>query len=134
MPWVCGGLTFRVGDGLLPLFDADLSTTQSLPLRTVRAAGSTPPCVRALSGCESWKQRLIDEAASILEEIKWDGGVRSFYFHDPAGTVEIADGDLSAAALGARSDPLHHRGEALSPDFPLGVELRVFIRREDAKR
>ena len=24
--------------------------------------------------------------------------------------------------------------DALSPDFPLGVELEVFIRREDAKR
>ena len=46
-------------------------------------------------GYEGWKQRLTDEAASILEEIEWDGGVRSFYFHDPAGNVlEIADGDL----------------------------------------
>lgn len=24
------------------------------------------------------------------------------------------------------------RGDALSPDFPLGVELAVFVRREDA--
>ena len=44
---------------------------------------------------ESWKQRLIDEAGSILKEIDWENGVRSFYFHDPAGNVlEIADGDL----------------------------------------
>ena len=38
---------------------------------------------------------MIDEAGSILEEIEWENGVRSFYFHDPAGNVlEIADGDL----------------------------------------
>jgi catechol 2,3-dioxygenase-like lactoylglutathione lyase family enzyme len=36
-----------------------------------------------------------DEAESMLQEIEWDNGVRSFYFHDPAGNVlEIADGDL----------------------------------------
>jgi hypothetical protein len=33
---------------------------------------------------ESWKQRVTDEAG-ILQEIEWDNGVRSFYFHDPAG-------------------------------------------------
>jgi hypothetical protein len=39
-------------------------------------------------------------------------------------------------------DPHAHHGDAaiayvadsLSPDFPLGVELEVFIRREDAER
>jgi hypothetical protein len=38
---------------------------------------------------------VTDEAGSILQEIEWDNGVRSFYFHETVGNVlEIADGDL----------------------------------------
>jgi catechol 2,3-dioxygenase-like lactoylglutathione lyase family enzyme len=38
---------------------------------------------------------LVDDAVPIVEEIEWDNGVRSFYFHDPAGNVlEIAGGDM----------------------------------------
>ena len=89
------GLTFRVGDGLLLLFDADLSSVQSRP-PPHGARGPVHTCfVAQADDYESWKQRLIDEAGSTLEEIEWDNGVRSFYFHDPAGNLlEIADGDL----------------------------------------
>jgi catechol 2,3-dioxygenase-like lactoylglutathione lyase family enzyme len=44
---------------------------------------------------DGWKRRLVADEVEILEERTWDNGVRSFYFHDPAGNVlEIADGDL----------------------------------------
>ena len=33
-----------------------------------------------------------------------------------------------------RHDRLRRRRRRLSPDFPLGLELEVFIRREDAER
>ena len=90
-----GGLTFRVGDGLLLLFDADLSSAQSRP-PPHGARGPVHTCfVARPDDYEGWKQRVTDEVGSILEEIEWDGGVRSFYCHDPAGNVlEIADGDL----------------------------------------
>ena len=90
-----GGLTFRVGDGLLLLFDADHSSVQSQP-PPHGARGPVHACfVARADEYESWKQRLVDETGSILQEIVWDNGVRSFYFHDPAGNVlEIADGDL----------------------------------------
>ena len=90
-----GGLTFRVGDGLLLLFDADLSSVQSRP-PPHGARGPIHTCfVARADDYEGWKQRLIDEGGSILQEIDWDNGVRSFYFRDPAGNVlEIADGDL----------------------------------------
>lgn len=89
------GLTFRVGDGLLLLFDAGLSSAQSRP-PPHGARGSIHTCfVARADEYEEWKQRVIDAAGPIVEEIQWQNGVRSFYFHDPAGNVlEIADGDL----------------------------------------
>ena len=89
------GLTFRVGDGLLLLFDAELASMQSRP-PPHGARGPVHTCfVARADRYENWKQRVTDESGSILQEIEWDNGVRSFYFHDPAGNVlEIADGDL----------------------------------------
>jgi len=84
-----------VGEGLLLLFDAGLSSGQSRP-PPHGARGRIHTCfVARADDYESWKQRVTDETGSILEEIDWDNGVRSFYFRDPAGNVlEIADGDL----------------------------------------
>jgi len=89
------GLTFRVGDGLLLLFDAALSSVQSRP-PPHGARGPIHTCfVASADEYEGWKECMTDETGSILEEIEWGNGVRSFYFHDPAGNVlEIADGDL----------------------------------------
>jgi catechol 2,3-dioxygenase-like lactoylglutathione lyase family enzyme len=89
------GLTFRVGDGLLLLFDAALASAQSRP-PPHGARGPIHTCfVAGREQYVAWKQRVSDETGSILEEIEWGNGVRSFYFHDPAGNVlEIADGDL----------------------------------------
>ena len=89
------GLTFRVGPGLLLLFEADLSSAQSWP-PPHGARGSIHTCfVAAAEDYENWKRRLSEDAVPIAEEIEWDNGVRSFYFHDPAGNLlEIADGDL----------------------------------------
>ena len=90
-----GGLTFRVGAGLLLLFDAGLASAQSQP-PPHGARGPVHTCfVARADDYDAWKQRVSDEPASILQEIEWENGVRSFYFHDPAGNVlEIADGDL----------------------------------------
>jgi catechol 2,3-dioxygenase-like lactoylglutathione lyase family enzyme len=88
------GLTFRVGESLLLLFDASVSSGQSRP-PPHGARGPSHTCfVTRADEYGDWKQRLT-EAGAILQEIEWDNGVRSFYFHDPAGNVlEIADGDL----------------------------------------
>jgi catechol 2,3-dioxygenase-like lactoylglutathione lyase family enzyme len=41
------------------------------------------------------RERLADGGVEITHEHEWDGGGRSFYFHDPAGNlIEIADRDL----------------------------------------
>jgi catechol 2,3-dioxygenase-like lactoylglutathione lyase family enzyme len=89
-----GGLTFRVGQGLLLLFDRDRSVLQSKP-PPHGASGSIHTCfVAAADDYESWRTRVADNAVPIVEEIEWGNGVKSFYFRDPAGNVlEIADGD-----------------------------------------
>ena len=94
-----GGLTFRVGDGLLLLFEADLSSAQSEP-PPHGARGSIHTCfVAEADEYEDWKSRVTEEVGPIRQEIEWDNGVRSFYFHDPAGNLlEIADGDLWPAS------------------------------------
>jgi len=90
-----GGLTFRVGSGLLLLFDAERSAVQDKP-PPHGARGSIHTCfVVAAEDYERWRLRLSEKAVTIVDEIEWDNGVRSFYFHDPAGNLlEIADGDL----------------------------------------
>ena len=90
-----GGLTFRIGPSLLLLFEADRSSVQSSP-PPHGAKGSIHSCfVVAAADYESWKLRVTEAAVPIVDELQWNNGVRSFYFHDPAGNLlEIADGDL----------------------------------------
>jgi catechol 2,3-dioxygenase-like lactoylglutathione lyase family enzyme len=89
------GLTFRIGDGLLLFFDRERSTAQSKP-PPHGARGSIHTCfVANAQDYERWKQRLLEHGVSIVDEIEWGNGVKSFYFHDPAeNLLEIADGDL----------------------------------------
>ena len=64
-------LTFRVGEGLLLLFDASLSSGQSQP-PPHGARGPIHTCfVARADEYGDWKQRLT-EAGSILQEIEWD--------------------------------------------------------------
>jgi catechol 2,3-dioxygenase-like lactoylglutathione lyase family enzyme len=90
-----GGLGFRVGSSLLLLFDREQSTVQSNP----PPHGSHGPIHTCFTtdpdDYGAWKARLVDNEVAIIDEIDWPNGVRSFYFHDPAGNVlEIADGDM----------------------------------------
>jgi catechol 2,3-dioxygenase-like lactoylglutathione lyase family enzyme len=90
-----GGLTFRLGAGVLLLFDRERSVVQATP-PPHGATGSVHTCfVAAADDYDDWKRRVAENDVPILEERTWDNGVKSFYFHDPAGNVlEIADGDL----------------------------------------
>ena len=89
------GLTFRVGSGLLLLFDRERSTLQTEP-PPHGAQGSIHTCfVADAKDYESWKQRLLEHGVPIVDETEWGNGVKSFYFRDPAeNLLEIADGDL----------------------------------------
>jgi catechol 2,3-dioxygenase-like lactoylglutathione lyase family enzyme len=95
------GLHFRIGGSLLLLFVAEESSRQTSP-PAHGAHGAVHTCfVAPESDYETWKTSLAEQGVSLLEEIAWENGVRSFYFLDPAGNVlEIADGDMWPQAPG----------------------------------
>ena len=88
-------LAFRLGDGVVLLFDREQTAAQASP-PAHGAAGRVHACfVAEARDYERWKTRLAEHGVQVTQEIEWPNGVRSFYFDDPAGNVlEIADGDL----------------------------------------
>ena len=88
-------LAFRLGPGVVLLFDRERSSTQDRPPR-YGASGSIHAAFLAAPGeYDAWKERLADRGVTLINEIAWDSGVRSCYFNDPAGNLlEIAERDL----------------------------------------
>jgi catechol 2,3-dioxygenase-like lactoylglutathione lyase family enzyme len=90
------GRAFRLGPGVLLLFDRDKLPEHSGPIAAHGASGPGHACLLARNGdYDAWKVRLEAEGVAITHEAEWPSGFRSFYFGDPAGNLlEIADGDL----------------------------------------
>jgi catechol 2,3-dioxygenase-like lactoylglutathione lyase family enzyme len=91
------GMAFRVGGGVLLLFDRELIAERAGPISAHGTSGSGHACLLAggEDQYESWKRRLEVAGIEITHEHTWDGGRRSFYFPDPSGNLlEVADGDL----------------------------------------
>jgi catechol 2,3-dioxygenase-like lactoylglutathione lyase family enzyme len=88
-------LAFRLGQGVVLLFDRERSLTQEEP-PPHGASGSIHAAFLAATGeYDAWKERLADRGVTLIDEIAWDSGVRSCYFTDPAGNLlEIAERDL----------------------------------------
>jgi catechol-2,3-dioxygenase len=86
------GAAYRLGDGVVLIFDRDQTNTQRLPHG---ASGTGHACfVAPPEEYERWKEHLAQAEVELIEEADSDG-VRSLYFRDPAGNVlEIADGDM----------------------------------------
>lgn len=88
-------LGFRIGAGVLLLFEAAKSSVQDEP-PPHGATGRIHTCFLAAPGdFDAWKERISARVA-VTDEITWEqSALRSFYFDDPAGNVlEIAEGDL----------------------------------------
>ena len=90
------GAAFRIGPGVLLLFDRELLAGRDGPISAHGSHGPGHACL--LAGGEDryreWKGRLEAEGVEITHEHRW-GERRSFYFNDPAGNLlEIADGDI----------------------------------------
>ena len=95
------GLAFRVGGGVLLLFDRELLAERSGPISAHGSHGPGHACLLAggAGRYEAWRRRLEAEGVEITHEHAWGDERRSFYFADPAGNLlEIADGDLWPAA------------------------------------
>jgi catechol 2,3-dioxygenase-like lactoylglutathione lyase family enzyme len=91
-----GGIALRTGGSVLLLFDRELTASRSGPIADHGTTGPGHACLLADdAGYEPWRNRLRAAGVEITHEHHWDGGMRSFYFKDPAGNLlEIASGDL----------------------------------------
>lgn len=90
------GLAFRVGSGVVLLFDRQGLEQRSGPIADHGTSGSGHACLRAAPGAyEGWRGRLVEAGIEIVHDHEWSEAKRSFYFRDPAGNLlEIADSDL----------------------------------------
>jgi catechol 2,3-dioxygenase-like lactoylglutathione lyase family enzyme len=90
------GVAFRVGGGVLLLFDREGLERREGPIADHGTTGPGHAClVAGAPGYDGWRQRLAQLGVEITHEHEWDSGLRSFYFRDPAGNLlEIADGDM----------------------------------------
>jgi catechol 2,3-dioxygenase-like lactoylglutathione lyase family enzyme len=103
LPRVAGwedGVAFRLGAGVLLLFDRDRLGEREGPIADHGSTGPGHLCLLAdFDSYPAWKRHLGDSGVEITHEHEWSSGRRSFYFQDPAGNlVEIADGDLWPSA------------------------------------
>jgi catechol 2,3-dioxygenase-like lactoylglutathione lyase family enzyme len=90
------GVAYRVGAGVLLLFDRDRLAGRSGPIADHGTAGPGHACLRAAGGAyERWRERLADAGVEIVHDATWGDAGCSFYFKDPAGNLlEIADADI----------------------------------------
>jgi len=99
LPAVAGwedGIAFRVGAGVLLLFDLERLAERREPIADHGAAGAGHACLQARAGeYERWREHLERAGVEIVHDATWGGSGRSFYFKDPAGNLlEIADRDI----------------------------------------
>ena len=83
---------------MLLLFDREALAAREGPIAAHGTVGPGHACLLVV-GSRRLRAPGAATCASagveITHEHEWDGGRRSFYFHDPAGNLlEIADGDL----------------------------------------
>jgi catechol 2,3-dioxygenase-like lactoylglutathione lyase family enzyme len=90
------GRAFRLGAGVVLLFDRDRIAEREEPIAAHGSAGPGHVCFTALEDeYDAWRERLLCAGVEITHEQDWPSGRRSLYFADPAGNLlEIADGDL----------------------------------------
>jgi catechol 2,3-dioxygenase-like lactoylglutathione lyase family enzyme len=90
------GRAFRLGPGVVLLFDRDRIAGRDEPIAAHGSEGPGHVCFTAGEGqYDGWLERLAGAGVEITHEQDWPSGRRSLYFTDPAGNLlEIADGDL----------------------------------------
>ena len=103
LPRVAGwddGTAFRVGAGVLLLFDREHLAVREGPISAHGADGPGHVCFLARGEeYEDWLEWLGGAGVEITHEQEWPRGGRSFYFADTAGNLlEVADRELWPAS------------------------------------
>jgi catechol 2,3-dioxygenase-like lactoylglutathione lyase family enzyme len=88
-------LAFRLGQGVVLLFDRERSSTQEEPPPHGASGSIHAAFLAAPDEYEAWKERLADRGVTLIDEIAWDSGVRSCYFNDPAATCSRSQSAIS---------------------------------------
>jgi catechol 2,3-dioxygenase-like lactoylglutathione lyase family enzyme len=89
------GRAVRLGDGLLLLFDRETALRKESPPPHGTTGAAHVGFAAAPGDYDAWREHLAAEGIATIQELTWEHGLRSFYFHDPAGNVlEIAEGDM----------------------------------------
>jgi catechol 2,3-dioxygenase-like lactoylglutathione lyase family enzyme len=87
------GTAFRVGLGVLLLFDRAALAEETSPVSGHGTTGTGHVCFRATA--EAYDGLREQLAERVTHDHEWPDGGRSFYFEDPAGNLlEVADSDL----------------------------------------
>jgi catechol 2,3-dioxygenase-like lactoylglutathione lyase family enzyme len=92
-----GGVAYRVGAGVLLLFEREGLAERDSPIAAHGTVGPGHACLVVVGDepYSQWRDRVAAAGVQITHEHEWDDRYRSFYFNDPAGNLlEIADGDL----------------------------------------
>lgn len=89
------GCAFRVGAGVLLLFERERLADSDSPVSAHGTLGVGHACFTAGSGYDAARASLAEGGVAIEHDHEWPGGKRSFYFRDPAGNLlELAEGDI----------------------------------------
>jgi catechol 2,3-dioxygenase-like lactoylglutathione lyase family enzyme len=90
------GTAYRLGSGVLLLFDRDLVAQRDGPVADHGAEGPGHVCLLADPGrYDAVRRQVASLGVEITHDHEWSAGKRSFYFKDPAGNLlEVADSDL----------------------------------------
>ena len=90
------GIAFRVGAGVLLIFDRERLATRAEPIADHGTDGPNHACLLARGDAyEDLRERIAAGGVEIVHDQQWPRGGRSFYFKDPAGNLlEAADRDI----------------------------------------
>lgn len=90
------GTVFRLGFGVLLLFDRQLLAENDSPVAQHGSSGVGHICfLAAPAHYDDMRERLEAAGVEIEHEHDWSDDRRSFYFRDPAGNLlEVANADI----------------------------------------
>jgi catechol 2,3-dioxygenase-like lactoylglutathione lyase family enzyme len=90
------GVAFRLGAGLLLIFDPDLASAADRPIPPHGTTGPGHVAFAVAPGAlDAFGDALRAEGVEIEREVNWPAGGRSLYVRDPAGnSVELVDGEI----------------------------------------